>query len=331
MSRSDALYLLLGPEEGEKDVFIQRLVERITKSIGATPEIYRFYAFDSDVADVLACLRNGTLFSPYRVVLLKNIELIAKKRELDLLAEYSSRPAEQTSFLLISEEIGRIDKRFDKMVAKENKRIFWEMFENQKIGWVASFFSKKNIRIDPQASAFLLEMVENNTREMRDACEKLALFYGEGARIGYEEVEKVLYHSKDENVFTLFEKLAQRDFPACLEVLNKLILSREADPVQLLAGIFSQVRKLMALKILLDSRYSLAEASARLKLRSKRLQKIYADGARHFSVPELEDIVTLIARFDNRVRSLKSPLHACLLQLFLYYAAVKGGRGSWRF
>ncbi|GAG11455.1 unnamed protein product, partial [marine sediment metagenome] len=80
MSKSDALYLLLGPEEGEKDLFLDRLIRRITKTIGQAPEVHRFYAFDSDTLEILAALRNGTLFSPYRVVLLRNAELLNKKR-----------------------------------------------------------------------------------------------------------------------------------------------------------------------------------------------------------------------------------------------------------
>jgi len=69
MSKNDSLYLLLGPEEGEKDAFVQRLIDRISKTIGQAPEIHRFYSFDSDVPEVLSALRNGALFSPYRVAL----------------------------------------------------------------------------------------------------------------------------------------------------------------------------------------------------------------------------------------------------------------------
>jgi DNA polymerase-3 subunit delta len=82
MSKNDSLYLLLGPEEGEKDAFVERLIGRISKAIGQDPEIHRFYSFDSEVPTVLSVLRNGALFSPYRVVLLRNVELLTRKRDL---------------------------------------------------------------------------------------------------------------------------------------------------------------------------------------------------------------------------------------------------------
>ena len=331
MSKSDALYLLLGPEEGEKDSFVERLITRISKTIGQAPDIHRFYSFESDLPEVLVTLRNGTLFSPYRVVLLRNVELLTKKKDLDQLAEYAAAPAAQSTLVMFSEEIGRIDKRLEKLVPKENKVIFWELFQNQKMGWILNYFKKRNVRIKPQAASFLLEMVENNTKELKETCEKLVIFFGEGSEIGYGDVEKILYHSKEENVFTLFEKISTRDLEASLEVLTKLLLSGEADPVGLLAGLLAQVRRSKALKLLIEKRYSLEEAFSRVKITSKRMQRIYAEAARRYSLPELQAVIQLIARFDYRVRSLGGALHPNLLQLFLYYLIVKGGSGNFGF
>jgi DNA polymerase-3 subunit delta len=331
MSKNDSLYLLLGPEEGEKESFVDQLIGRIAKSIGQAPEVHRFYSFDSEIPEVLAVLRNGALFSPYRVALLRNVELLNRKKDLDQLSAYAAHPAVQSSLVMFSEEIGRIDKRLERLVPKENKVIFWELFENQKTGWILNFFKKRKIRIDPRAVSFLLEMVENNTKELKETCEKLSIYFGEGSEIGYADVEKILYHSKDENVFTLFDKIATRDLDASLEVLAKLLLSREADPVGLLAGLLFQVRRLKSLKLLIEKRYSYQEAFAQARITGKRMQKIYSTALQHYSLQELQAIVQLIARFDYRVRSLGSALHPNLLQLFLYYLIVRGGSGAFRF
>lgn len=328
MSKPAAAYLLLGPEVGEKDAFLQRLTGQLAKQAGGQPEIHRCYAFDVELSQVVATLRNGSLFSPHRLVLLANAELLSRKSDLDLLAEYVARPAADATLVLLSEETSRIDRRLEEIVAKENRIVFWELFENQKLGWIQNFFGKRRIQIAPPAASFLLEMVENNTRQLQDTCERLSVFFGEGGRIGYEDVERILYHSKEENVFTLFDKIASRDFPGSLEVLGKILLSREADPVQLLAGLLAQIRRLLALRRLLDGRYDLQEAFASLNLRGKRMQRLYGEAARRYSTAELEALVVLVARFDVRLRSLKTALAAILLELFLYYAVVRGGRGG---
>ena len=153
-----------------------------------------------------------------------------------------------------------------------NRKVFWELFENQKTGWVQQFFRRQQITIEPEAVALLLELVENNTRQLEIVCSQLALYYGEGARIGALDIEQTLSHSKEENVFTLFDRLVLRDLEAGLEVLQKILLSRsdDSDPVQLLGGLLFQFRRLMALHRLLAERYSAEEAFAKLSLRSKR-------------------------------------------------------------
>ena len=309
------------------------LLERLTKQTGGRPEVHRFYVFENVLPDVLSLLRNGTLFSRHRVVLLRGVEEIRRKPDVDMLAEYCSRPAADATLILASSETGRVDERLKKMVPREGQQIFWELFENQKMGWIVSYFRQRRLEIDPDAASFLLEMVENNTRELREVCDKLALFLGParsgpdgtGGRIELADVQELLYHSKEENVFSLFERMSLRDFPASLEVLDKILLSREADAVQLLGGLLAQYRKLLSLKLLTGQSYSAAEACTRLEIRGKRIQKLYGEALRHYAVEELEGIVRLIAVFDRRARELKSSLHACLLALFVYHAVL--GRG----
>jgi DNA polymerase-3 subunit delta len=317
--------LLLGPEEGEKDAFARRLLEQITKERGGPPEVQRYYPFETDLSEVLALLANGSLFAAFRVAVLHGAEELKSKREVELLAGYAARPSPDTALLLLSTEVGRVDKRIERLISREHKVIFWELFESQKQGWVNNFFRARGMSIEPEAVDFLLDMVENNTRELQAVCERLALFFGQGARVGYAEVERLLYHSKEENAFTLFEKLAARDLGDCLEVLSKILLSRDSDAVGLLAVLASQVRKQHAFARLLAAHYSSEEAAERLEIRGKRAQQTYAGAARRYSPEELARILRLTALFDQRARSLKASLHPALLQLYLYYAVVRGG------
>lgn len=319
------LYLLLGPEEGEKDAFVKRLLEAAGKEHGGPPEVQRYYPFETDLGLVLAQLSNGSLFAAFRVAILNNAEELKSKREVDLLGAYAAHPSPDTALLLRSAEVARMDKRIERLVSKERKVIFWELFESQKQGWVNNFFRARGLQVEPEAVDFLLDMVENNTRELQSICERLALFFGKGARVGYAEVERLLYHSKEENGFTLFEKLAARDLESCLEVLSKILLSRDGDAVALLAMLAAQVRKLFAFARLLAANYDPTEAAERLEIRGKRVQQTYAGGARRYSLEELTRLLRLVALFDYRARSLKAALHPALLELFLYYAVVRGG------
>jgi DNA polymerase-3 subunit delta len=322
---ASGLYLLMGPEEGEKDTYLRKLLAQIAKESGGPPEVHRFYPFEADLHQVLAVLANGSLFASFRLAVFHNAEQLNTKRDVDLLAGYAGNPTPDTALVLLSPEVGRLDKRVESLVAKEHRVIFWELFESKKQDWLNNFFRTRGMSIEPQAVDYLLDMVENNTRELQAICDRLALFFGKGSRVGYADVERLLYHSKEENVFTLFEQVAARDLPGSLEVLAKILLSRDADAVQLLAVLAGQARKLFAYQRLLQANHGAAEAAERAEIRGKRQQQTFAEAARRYTLEELRQIIRLTALFDYRARSLKAALQPALLQLYLYYAVVRGG------
>ena len=329
MSKERSVYLLLGPEEGEKQEFIKKLAQRIADRHGEAPETLRFYAFDAKILDMIALLSSGSLFAKHTLVILNSVETL-KKDDVSALARYSEATSPHSTLLFVSSTVGEVDKRLRSAVPKENTKIFWELFENQKVGWVTQFFRKMGMEIESEASGYLLEMVENNTGALRETCERLCNFLGKGAVVSVEDIEKYIYHSKQENVFTLFVRIAQREFVAALQILQTILLSGEAEPVQLLSGILWQMRKLAGLKQLLSQNYKPSEAFGRLGVTSKRNQKTYTTAHQRYQRGEVEAILALIHEFELRLRSCRSDFQHFHLQLFLYYVVVQGGRGYWR-
>ena len=124
------LYLLLGPEEGEKDAFVKRLLEAAGKEHGGPPEVQRYYPFETDLGQVLAQLSNGSLFAAFRVAILHNAEELKSKREVDLLGAYAAHPSPDTALLLLSAEVARMDKRIERLGAKVEQR--WETAADER-------------------------------------------------------------------------------------------------------------------------------------------------------------------------------------------------------
>jgi DNA polymerase-3 subunit delta len=321
-----AAYLLLGPEEGEKAQFIENTLSGIAKRQGEKPELHRYYAFESTMTDVIANLRNGSLFSRHKAIIFDNIEQIKAKADLALLADYLNNPSDNSTLFLVSSVVKGISRTIEKALSPRDKKIFWEMYEDKKIDWIRGFFRQRKIAIDQEAASYLLEMIENNTRDLRDQCAKLAQFFGENSQLHLETIEKYIYHSREENVFTLFDRIATRDLAASQEILSKILLSRESDPSALLSGLLWQIRKLQKLKMLIAKNYPLDEIFAKLNIRNRKGQKIYLTAHKSFTKTDVRSLITLINDFTVRVRSASQELGAVLLQLFVYYAVVRGGR-----
>jgi DNA polymerase III subunit delta len=315
-------YLLLGPETGEKGEFVSSLKESLKKEFKAEPEEHTFFCFETEITDVVSLLRNGSLFTPFIWVVCKNAEQIKKKADLELLKGYLGNPMKGSILILESDEI-RVDKTLEKVFPSGQKKIFWEMFENRKKGWVIQYFRKQGCSIEEESAERLLELVDNTTEELKRECDKLVLFFGEGSTISEEDVENYLYHSREETVFSLFDRIVSKDLPLTLETAKKMLYSGESNPIQLLAGLLWQFRNLLGLQELLAQRYDFAEACGRLRIRSKRNQGIYDRGRRNYSLEECRKAVSLIAEFDFRLRESRAELQETLMLTFLYLLLTK--------
>ncbi len=319
MSNLDgAVFLLLGPEYGAKEEFVTKVKKGLTSSAGEEPETHTFYPFDTPVNAVVSLLQNGSLFSSRKLVLLHNADSIKKKDDIALILDYCKSPSPEATFLLLSDEI-RVDKKLEAAVGKNNKKMFWEMFENQKESWIVNFFRKKEMRIQPEAVQLILDLVENNTRDLQAACERLASFLGPGKTVTEADIEQFIYHSKEENIFTLFDALAERDITLSLEVLEKIIQSGEANPVQVIGGLSWQFRKLLTFSRFMEEHYKPEEAFPKIRIRGKRVQQTYKNGRKNYTPDKLEEIITLLSDYDASLREMRPDTHPVLLSLFVYY------------
>lgn len=320
----DPVYLLLGPENGEKAAFVRKLKQEIKKQSGDSYEEYRFYPFETEIQRITGILQNGSLFSEFKIVTLYQIETITKKGDIDVILDYIQQPALNTVFLLISDEV-RIDKRLKSKVSKENVKIFWEMFENKKQNWVTSLFAKYGKQIQSAAADLILELVDNNTLDLQRECRRLMLHYEDKAVIETADVEAFLYHSKEENVFTLFDKIAQKDFEGSLEIAEKLALSGEANSIQLFGGLLWQFKRLQKINYYRQNNFHFEEACKKCGIAGKKAQAAYQGALRNYPGEAVNNIIRLISHYDFLVREAKSEMETLVFSLFLYCCIRKNG------
>jgi DNA polymerase III subunit delta len=310
------LHMLLGPEKGQKDQFLDNLKKNLKKKYGEDPESHRFYPFETDMSQILSILRNGSLFSAHKMAVILSCEEIKKAADIKMLAQFCKNMPEDVTLVFQSDSVS-IDKRVVALVPASEKKIFWEMFDNQKKGWIQKYFSDQGLKIEAKAINILLEMVENNTTDMKEACQKLAFYFSIGDIIRDEDIDNFVYHSKEENVFTLFEKMLLKDLSGTLEVFSKITLSGDTDFVYLLSGLMRQIRRVLKVKMAVAEGESIQTAFQMYEVRGKKNQKVTGDGLRKFGLKELEQIQRKGEVLDRQMRELKKEMQVISFQLFL--------------
>ncbi len=319
--KSGGVLLLLGPEVGEKREYLQNLMQSVQQKGG---EVHRFYAFDCDVLEIVRTLRTGSLFGSQRLVVIQSADAVKKAEDIDALVEYMKAPADDARLVLESDEI-RINKKLMNAVGQSGTKIFWEMFDNQKPGWVTSYLRRRNRPIGQEAVEYLLDLVAHNTDELRRVCDALALVTEEGEEVTVDTIDAFIYHSREENVFTLFDRIGERDLEASLESLHAIMLSGSTQAVGLLAGLVWQFERLLQVRRMFDARYSSKEVFSSLNIRGKRAQRNTEKAANAYSAEALERIVTRLVDVDANLRTVNASWHERLLELFLFDVIARDG------
>ena len=150
MSEIPSVLLFLGPEEGLKADELEELRLRILRQHGESSDEHKFYLPDDSMSAIVDVLRNGSLFSTHRLVTVVGVDQLRKKADLSPLADYLASPNPDSTLVLLSDSV-RVDAKLEKLVPGANRKVFWELFENQKHSWVVGFFRKRHVTITPEA------------------------------------------------------------------------------------------------------------------------------------------------------------------------------------
>jgi DNA polymerase-3 subunit delta len=308
-------YLFLGPETGKK----QDAIADIKKELAANGEFEEtaFYAGETSATEIANAVQNHSLFASARLFVIKNAEQIKKKDEISLIAQCMEELESETVLILSSDEF-RLAAGLDDCVKKENRKVFYELFEEQKSEWVRSFFKREGRGITPDGIDTILELVENNTDALRRECARLLLFLPKDRPASAEDLEKWLSHSREESAFTLFSRIAAGDISRSIETLHTLLAAKESPP-GILASLAWCFRKLRDYLALYNASY--AEPNSfelkKIGLSSPKARADYAAAARRYNSAAADVCLALTAEYDILTRASGTALEQVLMDVYI--------------
>lgn len=318
MSNIKPIYLFTGPEFGLRDDAVDEIRKIQKKQIGEIDE-QNFYLIETPFAQVMSVLQSGNLFASGVCVVCKNAELLKKKEDLALISQWLEIADFSSILILISDEIS-VDSKLEKLIPKENKKIFWEMFDNKKQEWLTNYICKNGYKIKIAAVQLILDLVENNTQALKSECSRLFLCFPKGHEFSEKDIEEVLSSNREENVFDLFDVMMDETLspPSRLEkaliTLQKIRLSKENSSVMLLSGLSSCFTKIV-------NWHKIGEKS----VFGATQQKIYRKASQVWTIGQATAILANIASADMEIRSNGSQMEDIVLQKVIYEIVIKKG------
>lgn len=325
------VYLFTGPEIGERNDEISSLKEASRKKNGAIDE-YSYYASESRFCDVIAQLRNESLFSSATFVVVKNAELIKLKDDIDLLESWVKAAKDSPNTLVLVSEENSVDKKVEKLIPVSHKKMFWEMFEDRKPQWVQNFFKKNGFSVTPDAVESILDMVENNTEELKSECSRFFYCFEKSHTITSDDVDNILSHNREESAFTLFEAMADSSsspvqrLESSMQILQKIRLSRDSNAVSLIAGLAYCFRQLNVWHSIHSNGAYPSDTDLRnCGFAGKKNQERYKLASRVWGPGATSSIIALLSSTDMSNRESGTAMEDTRLVMMIYSIVIKNG------
>ncbi|MCH3908448.1 MAG: DNA polymerase III subunit delta [Sphaerochaeta sp.] len=306
-------YLLLGPENGAKQERLQQITDNLKRTVGSQPETYRFHASDLDGDTLYTTLDNNSFFSDHRLVIISDIDVISSSMAA-VIGKYLEHPSDQTTLVMESDNTFVKLPQITKHIPKDATIIFWELFDNQKEDWVRNFFRNQGVTITSDAISTLLELIDNDTAEMRTVCSQLALFWQTGKKKGAidsDAVETYVAHTKNENGYTLFPAIASRDLKQALRILGAILDAGDSGTsFSLHSQLLWQFRRLRSVIRVWQETHNEATAFAQASIlgtpypiRSLREKNSYRAGIRAYTEAEVTSALMALEDADIPIKS----------------------------
>jgi DNA polymerase III subunit delta len=142
--------------------------------------------------------------------------------------------------------------------------------------WIAGQAKELGIEIDDQGARALVAQVGDRRLRLERELEKLALEYGEGARIGVEEVQESCASSAERRTWTLADALVAGDEKGATRLLLELRQQGERLP-SLLYQMVRRVRDALAISEALAAGQPASQVRKTLRMPSFAADRLIAD------------------------------------------------------
>jgi DNA polymerase-3 subunit delta len=333
---SGRVYLLLGPEKGQKQETINKIRDSLNKEYDNQVDFSKYYAFDDNNDQMYIDLNNNSLFASHSLIILHNIDSL-KSADVTNILKYLERPNESATFILTSDEFS-LKSPASKIATKLKKEttMFWGLQENQLFGWVKSFFRNNSLQIDDNAVQYILDQTDNDTLELKIICNQLAFFFSVNKKtsvICEDDIETFVHHSKSENAFSLFYAIAQAKLDDALEIATVLLERDNTSRYTLVPGLLWSFRRLTSVSNLCTQGYSPSQAFSKANvlerpnaIRSKKDQGIYSLALRNYSYADLKRILEVLLEADIEIRTAGNDTVQIYVERLIYTIIVKKGK-----
>ena len=318
--------------QGEEPYFIDRLQQMIIDT--ALTEDQRdfnlslYYGNTANVREVISACQQYPAFSQYKVVVVREAQLISKqpghKNDLDLFASYAEKPLPST-ILVICHKGGVLKSKpfTDALKAAKSGVVFSsnKVREGRDLeSMIVSYANSLGCSIDSKATSMLADHIGTDISRQFSELDKLAILTQDN-NITPLLIERNVGISKDYNNFELEDALARRDAAKAFRIVDYFERNPKNNPsLRVIAMLFTFFASTLIASTSRDKSpeavMSLAGASSTYRARK------FLDATRMYNTRSLVNIISYLRECDTRIKGIGSRQNEYALLKELVYKVL---------
>jgi DNA polymerase-3 subunit delta len=290
------IYFLMGDEP----YYIDLIADCIDKTVLTEDEKgfnqVVLYGRDTTVEDVIGNAKRYPMMAEYQVVIVKEAQELS--RNIEKLESYAENP-QNTTILVFCYKYKTLDKR--KKVTKniEKNGVVFEskkLYENQVGTWINKTLNSSGYKIEPKASAMLVEFLGTDLSKINNELDKLKIILPQQTLITAEHIEKNIGISKDYNVFEFRSALGEKNILKANRIAQYFAQNPKDNPITLITSqVFAFYLQLLQYHGLSDK--SQGNVAKVLKV-NPYFVKDYETAARNYPMKKVSAIVAALREID---------------------------------
>jgi DNA polymerase-3 subunit delta len=225
-------YLIAGTDEAKIARTRQRLRARAERE-GGLGALELFESGDGrrspDAEALIGSLTAISLTAERRYLLADGVEAWGKKDAEAVAASLKSLPPETTMVLVAH---GKVPAELKKAVEAAGGEVlsYDAPRERELPKRLVADARELGFTLEPDAARLLVERLGPRSLRLRNELERLALWAGDGGRVGVDELDAIISDTSEEAIWTLADAIVEGDEAKTLTVAESLVAQGEALP-----------------------------------------------------------------------------------------------------
>jgi DNA polymerase-3 subunit delta len=237
------VYVVHGDEDFLKRQVLQALRALV---LGEQNDDFAMSAYAGDTVDyatVMDDLRTLPFFGPRRLVVVDNADNFVTRYRAALEKAIGNLPS--SGSLVLDVKTWPATTRLAKMIDDKGTIVCKAPAAAKLAAWcVESATTNYGKQLTSSSAALLVDLVGQEMGVLDQELQKLAAYVGNRARIGEEDVDKLVGRSQGANIWKTFDVMGDGDVKEALEILERLLDAGE-EPIRIM-GAFSMKLKQLA-------------------------------------------------------------------------------------